>query len=122
MWARNVEFMLGCWLAASPFIFSHPADATLLWVTDLASAALVCTLAMLSYWHPTRHAHLVMILVALWLVGFGRFGAAAPLPPGMQNEIAIGLLLVMFAIIPNRAAMPPAAWYEAPRRPIEPSD
>jgi hypothetical protein len=122
MWARDVEFMLGCWLAASPFIFRHAKDAMLLWITDFTSAALVCTLAVLSYWRPTRHAHLLTILVALWLVGFGRFGAAAPLPPGMQNEIAVGLLLLMFVIIPNRASQPPAAWYAEPRRAWDPAD
>jgi hypothetical protein len=110
MWARDVEVMLGVWLALSPFIFRHEPDAKLLWVSDLVSALLVATFALLSYWRPTRHAHLLTIAVALWLIGFGRFGASVPLPWGMQNDIVIGLLLLMFAVVPNEAAIPPSAW------------
>jgi hypothetical protein len=111
MWARVVEFMLGVWLAISPFVFRHADDATTLWISDFASAALVATFALLSYWQPTRHAHLLTLLVALWLVGFGRFGASSPLPSGMQNEIVVGLLLLMFAIVPNDASSPPRHWF-----------
>jgi hypothetical protein len=111
MWARDVEFMLGLWLAISPWVFRHADDATVLWVSDMACGALVATLALFSYWHPTRHAHLLTLIVAAWLVGFGRFGAAVPLPPGMQNDIVIGLLLVMFAIVPNHASQPPTNWF-----------
>lgn len=114
MWSRVTEFMLACWLAASPFIFHHAEDATLLWISDFASATVVATLALFSYWTPTRHAHLLIIPVALWLVGFGRFGEAAPLSPGLQNNIIVGLLLLMFAIVPNDASQPPRAWFQRP--------
>ncbi len=112
MWARDVEVMLGVWLIISPFVFVHSDEATLLWASDFAAGGLVATFAALSYWRPTRHAHLLTLLVALWLVAFGRFGAASPLPPGMQNEIVIGLLLMMFAIIPNYATQPPDVWFD----------
>jgi len=52
MWARVVEFMLGCWLAISPFIFQHPADDLTLWVTDWMAASFVILFALLSYWRP----------------------------------------------------------------------
>lgn len=112
MWARVVEFMLACWLAASPFIFSHSADATVLWISDYACATLVGTFALISYWRPMRHAHLLTLAVALWMVGFGRLGESAPLSAGFQNNMITGLLLLMFAIIPNDAFHPPKAWYE----------
>lgn len=111
MWARVVEFMLAVWLAMSPFIFRHSDSAVVLWASDFACAGLVATFALLSYWNPARHAHLLTLLVALWLVGFGRFGASAPLPPGMQNEIVVGLLLLMLAIVPNHATSPPRNWF-----------
>ena len=103
--------MLGVWLAISPFVFRHASDATQLRASDLACAIMVSTFALLSFWRPTRHAHLLSLLVGLWLVGFGRYGTAAPLPPGMQNEIVVGLLLLMFAIVPNHAERPPRAWF-----------
>ncbi|MGE0756204.1 MAG: hypothetical protein AB7O38_04255, partial [Pirellulaceae bacterium] len=57
MWARVIEFMLGCWLAISPFVFHH-GDNWLRWTIDWAAAVLVVTLAVLSYWPPMRRAHL----------------------------------------------------------------
>ena len=110
MWSRVVEFMLACWLAVSPFIFQHPEDAIALWMSDFACATAVATLALLSYWRPTRHAHLLIVPIALWMIGFGRFGDSAPLLAGLQNNIAVGLLLLMFAIIPNHATRPPESW------------
>lgn len=111
MWARDVEFMLACWLVASPFVFGHGADDTFLWAHDLAVAAVVASLALLSYWRPTRYAHLGIVLVALWLIGYGRFAQGSPPPPALQNHMVIGMLLLMFAIVPNRAGEPPEAWY-----------
>jgi CBS domain containing-hemolysin-like protein len=115
MWSRVIEFMLACWLAASPFIFRHGEDATVLWISDFACASAIALFALISYWQPARHAHLLIIPVALWMIGFGRFGEAAPLSAGLQNNIAVGLTLLMFAIIPNHAFQPPQVWFkEAP--------
>lgn len=110
MWARVVEFMLGCWLAISPFIFAHEHDQIVLWATDWIAAALVIACALLSYWHPTRHAHVLTALVACGLVLIGRFSSTESPSPAQQNEIVIGLVLVMFAIVPNQAFWPPAPW------------
>ena len=110
MWARVVEFMIGCWLAMSPFIFGHTADDILFWTVDLVAAMLVMTLALISYWPPLRHAHLAVGLVALALILVGRFGIAPPIPPAGQNYILVGLLLLMFALVPNNASQPPKAW------------
>ena len=114
MWARVVEIMLACWLAISPAIL-HGASATAkLWTVDLATAALVATFALLSYWPPTRHAHLVTIAAALALIAAGM----APYPPAPpdQNHILVGLLLLLFAIVPNEASRPPRAWREVDER------
>ena len=112
MWSRVVEVMLGCWLLMSPFLFAHPADSTALWVNDLACGTAVMLFGLFSYWHPTRHAHLLSMVVAGWLIafaywhGFGRATAAA------QNHLILGLLLLMFAVIPNDASRPAADWVE----------
>lgn len=109
MWARIVEVMLGCWLAVSPFIFRHnPADRTM-WLNDLLSALAVVVFALVSFWRPLRLAHVANVAVALWLIAFGFW---APYPPALalQNDIVIGLLLLMFAIVPNHANQPPRPW------------
>jgi hypothetical protein len=110
MWARVVEFMLGCWLAISPFIFRHPADDLRLWATDWIAASLVILFALLSYWPPLKHIHLATAVVALALVAIGRFSSWEHPPPGAQNQIVIGLLLLMFALVPSHASQPPETW------------
>jgi hypothetical protein len=40
------------------------------------------------------------------------FSAGHPAAPALQNELLTGLLLAMFAIIPNDAARPPCSWRE----------
>jgi SPW repeat len=124
MWARVIEMMLGFWLAVSPFVFRHPADERSLWTNDLGCALAIVALALLSYWQRMRHAHLGIAAVAIWLIGFGYFGSPHPLPPALQNDLLMGLLLLMFAIIPNRASLPPRAWldfYAGEQRGYEPA-
>src|SRR5690606_40354122 len=69
-------FMLACWLAMSPFIFGHVDSSAWLTAHDFAVASLIALFALGSYWHRTRHAHLLTVLVALWMIGFGRFGSS----------------------------------------------
>jgi hypothetical protein len=109
MWARVVEVMLGGWLALSPFIFAHAADQPMLWWNDLVSAVVIIILAVCSFWRPLRHAHLGILGVGVWLIGYG-YLAPLPPPPASQNHVVLGVLLLMFAIIPNDASRPPASW------------
>ncbi len=110
MWARIVEVMLGCWLAVSPFIFRHSPEDRVLWFNDLLSATVVVLLALLSFWSPLRFAHVANLAVALWLIAFGFWAFPYPTPPALQNNVVIGLLLLMFAVIPNEANRPPRPW------------
>lgn len=110
MWARVVEVMLGCWLVVSPFIFHHTLEQPALWINDLSCGFAVIALALFSFWHPARQVHLVLCGVALWLIGFGFLASPPPAPPALQNHILVGLLLLMFAIIPNGASLPPRPW------------
>lgn len=115
MWGRSIEAMLGLWLMMSPFLFGHfdeSGEVARLTVSDLASGSVVLLLAVLSFWHPTARAHLGQLVVAAWLAGFGRFGFDHPAPPGAQNELLVGLVLVLIAIIPNRSEEPPPRWRE----------
>lgn len=114
MWGRVVEIMTAVWLGASPFIFGVQSDVTILW-GDFSIALSIAALAGLSYWRPTRHAHLLTLLVAVGLVLWGRF-ANTPAPPAHQNHIVIGLFLTMIAIIPNDASMPPRVWQLPPHK------
>ncbi|WP_323379662.1 SPW repeat domain-containing protein [Stieleria sedimenti] len=108
MWGRVVEIMTAVWLAISPFVFRVQGSESFVLIDSLV-ALLVAILAGLSYWHPTRHAHLLNLVVASGLTLWGRF-AEIPPPPIHQNHIVVGLFLLMIAIIPNDASRPPLAW------------
>ncbi len=111
MWARVVEIMLALWLAVSPFVFHFPPEATLLWANDFSCAVLIATLAFLSLAKRWRHIHLLSIAVGTWLIAFA-YSAGLPAPFWAQNDIIVGLLIVMFAIIPSDATEPPPSWRE----------
>lgn len=110
MWPRHMEIAFGLWLAASPFVFRHPADSLLGW-NDLGCAALLVALATASHAPRLRRIHLLELAVAAWLVGLGWIRAQGdPSPPTSQNHLVVGLLVAMFAIIPSRASRPPPGW------------
>ena len=112
MWPRVVEVMIGIWLAVSPFIFHPSYEHPAYWWNDFTCSVLVIVLALLSFWHPMRYAHLLQIVMGLWLMGwayangFGR----EPVPPPLQNNVMTGFTLLMFAILPNRASRPTPSW------------
>lgn len=120
MWARTAELMIGCWLLMSPFIFQHSPDDTYLWWGDLAAGSLLILFASLSFWHPTRRVHGLTPLVGLVLIGTGFAAQPHPIPPGLQNYIVVGLLVIMTGIIPSNALMPPEAWEELEKSRQEP--
>jgi hypothetical protein len=107
MWSRDVEIMLGCWLLVSPFIFGHPAGEILWWITDFSAGLAVIVLGLLSYWRKTRHAHLGTFLVGGMLIAVAYAAAGRHEAPAVQNQAVLGLLLLMFALIPNEASQPP---------------
>ncbi|MEX2171292.1 MAG: hypothetical protein WD851_18375 [Pirellulales bacterium] len=111
MWPHVVEAMLGCWLILSPFIFAHPAERPAWWINDMASGSAIIAFALVSYWPPLKRMHLASIAVALWLIGFGYFSESFS-SPAMQNDMVLGLLIGMLAIIPSEANRPPDSWRE----------
>jgi hypothetical protein len=110
MWPRAVEAMLGLWLVLSPFLFGHLEAHPELARSDFAAGGAVFVLACLSAFRRLRRAHLGNLLVGAWLSGYGYLAFPHPAPPGAQNELLVGLTLLLFAIAPSRANEPPVAW------------
>jgi hypothetical protein len=115
MWARVIEILLGLWLTLSPFIFGHYPSNPALWTNDLICGAAIILLAILSFWSwPVfgfmRYAHLGILGVGGWLTLFGYVGSGHPAAAGYQNNILLGLTLLVMAIIPNQANLPPPSW------------
>ena len=112
MWARIAEILLGGWLAASPWLFYRGADIRF-WANDIACGAIIIGCAILSLVMPWRRIHLAELLVALWMLMFGFLAAPEPLL-GLQNNILVALVLMMFAIVPTEATLPPRSWRQDP--------
>jgi hypothetical protein len=115
MWGRLIEIILGLWLTISPFIFGHYPENRPLWINDLICGPTIVLLALLSFWSISvgrflRYAHLLILAVACWLIGFGYFFGGYPASSGYQNNIILGLILLVIAIIPNDASQPPPGW------------
>lgn len=115
MWPRTVELMLGVWLTISPFVFRGTQRWIEYSINDAISGGLVIACSLLAFWPPMRRANLGTLVVAAWLVTYGYFSAARPGPPAAQNDIVVGLLLAVFAILPTRANEPPDGWHQPGR-------
>lgn len=105
MWARIVELMLGLWLALSPFIFGHAHP--FLWKSDLCSAILIALFSLLSFNRHLSKMHLLNVLMGFWLIGVGYLMPLNPVPPGLENNILVGILLLMLGIVPSHCNEPP---------------
>lgn len=108
MWARVLEFVMACWLVLSRFIFSYDAGDVFLRVNDLVCAVLVMALAFLSFWRPLRYIHLAIIPVGLWLTALAFL--QSDMLPAYRNYMVVGVLLLLFAIVPSSASEPPHTW------------
>ena len=109
MWPRMVEILIAIWLAASPFVLGHIDEHPALSISDIACGVIIAASAVISFSEHWRRMHLGELAVAAWLLGFGYLGSSEPLP-GLQNDILVALVLMMFAIIPSEANRPPRSW------------
>jgi hypothetical protein len=106
--ARIAEIVLGLWLMVTPAVLAGavevPGGAVGLGavVTAIAACAMV---PAFERFYP----HLANGLIGLWLCGW-IFVADRPVAPAGQSALIVGLLLLMFAVIPARAASPPRRW------------
>lgn len=113
MWARDFEMALALWLGAAPLVFRHAGAES--WAVDLACAAIVVGLGLVSYTRRARRAHLGTLAIAVGLMAYGWASSSVHDPlPAHQNRIVVGFLLAMLAIVPTRASLPPEPWRGGP--------
>ena len=116
MWARHMEIALALWLAVSPWVFRHDPEASWLWIHDLVLALGIGLASSLCHWRPLRRVYLANFLFGTWLVAAGWWltsWSEGMAMPAAQNWMVLGLLLLMFAIVPGEASRPPARWRDA---------
>lgn len=109
MWARIVEVMIACWLALSPFIFHAPKEEKWFWINDFACSFLLAFFSLLCFYKPLRKIHLFNLGVGIWLFSMGYF-FPLPLPAYVQNDVVIGLLLLVLTLVPSESEHPPQSW------------
>lgn len=113
MWARICEWILAVWLMAGGWLFEGATEAAPSWPHDMAVGMGIILVSALSLRRGLNRLHLLVIPAALWLLGIGFTTSTTPPPALYQNYIATGLVLLMFAIVPNRASHPPPLWGDA---------
>lgn len=109
MWARVIELMLSLFLSISLFIFPGAFEHPIFWVNDLICASIILLCALLSYHRRLYRMHFISFLVSLYLIAIGYLHTEIA-PPPAQNELVIGLLLLMFTLIPSHSSAPPKKW------------
>ena len=94
----------------TPFVFRGTAGVSDYIANAYVSGGLIAIASLLSFWERMRLAHLGTLAIAVWLAVHGYFSAARPGPPAAQNEITTGLILLLFAILPNESNTVPRTW------------
>lgn len=107
MWPRYTEIVIGAWIVISAFVYpAAPAEI----VNRVVCGSLIAVCAIASFRFRTRYAYLLNFFVASWLIVHAWFASSYPAAPVYQSDILIGLVELMFAIIPNDAFRPPRGW------------
>lgn len=109
MWPHTVIALLGLWLALSPLIFDMDPSRLSLWFHEMAVGVLVMGLAGFSAFRKLDYLRLFTAFVAFYLLGRAYFFFSHPRPPVEQNHFVVGLLILMFVILPRWANLPPEA-------------
>lgn len=110
MWARHCEVFLGLWLAVSWLLFSYPSKMSSFVYIDWIGCTLICVFSLSCYWDRMRHLHLLNFIVACIYIVFVLISENDTGLPLYQNYMVVGLLLLMFSIIPTNTSQPPHAW------------
>jgi hypothetical protein len=107
MWARTAEIILGLWLAASPVIFGTYGSGYGTAALDHAAGVIVLIFAAMSFSKTFGWAHYATLALSPVMVLSSYLTTAHPAPAHVQNRIAVGLVLMIFAILPNNAGQAP---------------
>jgi len=120
MWARAMEVALAIWLVLSPLVFRVAEPTAYDWGHDILAGAFIAAFALASFAERFRYAYLLNLAVGAWLILAGYIaGWMAETPSPLHlNRLSIGVILMMFAIVPRQASQPPRSWRQAEVRSI----
>lgn len=107
MWAPTSCVFFGLWLMASPLIFHIPDEYSRIWWSEIVLGSLIIFFGLLSCSRKWEAVRFINCAIAAISVLYGYFFFPHPRLPIAQNHILIGLLLLMFSIIPLWPSFPP---------------
>ena len=107
-WPRYAELLCAFWLVLSGWVLTYP-EPFVYGVVSITAALAVIIFDIMSITLFMRYAYLMILAVAMGLLGFAYFIAPAE-AQGTQNLICVALFLLMFAILPTEALLPPKSW------------
>jgi hypothetical protein len=108
MWARHFEVCLAIWLALSWIILRYPIEMEAKIIHDLVTASLILLFSFLNYRY--RYSHLLNLGVAIWLIILAFYSTEPTAFAQSQNYMVLGILLLIFGIIPPRASLLTPEW------------
>ena len=108
MWPRVIEVMLGVWLVITPLVFRGTEEIERYTANTIATGLIVIAASLAAFAPRAGWTRYVTRVASCWLAVHGYLSAVRPGPPAAQNEIMIGLLLLLFAILPNHVNRPPS--------------
>ena len=109
-WPHYCEMLLSLWLLVAPWILNY-GDSNIFRDVNIAAAMVTLLLDIISIRLYKRYGYLAVLGVAAGLL-IHAFFVMPPQAAGTQNNILVALLLVMFAILPTEATLPPPSWRE----------
>jgi hypothetical protein len=112
MWARWIELGLGIWLLLCPWILPSHAGGERFAILGL----LTIVASIVSVFRPGGWIHWIVPAAGVALITISVLTAPHPLPPLLQNNVIVGLTLLMLGVVPDRAFEPPRRWRELEAR------
>jgi hypothetical protein len=116
MWPRLFEIGIALWMLISPVWIPQQGWPDFYRWAEIGCALGIIAVGLWSFRYKSGHAHLLVGLLAAIEIGLPYFGLQRPGPPGAQNAITSGLMLLLTFVIPNEASLPPIEWREVFRR------
>jgi hypothetical protein len=107
-----MELGLGIWLLLCPWILPYHPGGERFAILGL----LLVGASIASVFRPGKRIHAIVPAAGVALIAISVLTAPHPLPPLLQNNVIVGLVLLMLGVVPDRAFEPPRRWRELEAR------
>ncbi len=96
-WPDAVNFLLGLWLVASPWVLGYAAETAAAWNGYIFGAA-IALLAAIAFFAQQKWEHWVSLAMGVWLIVSPWVLTYTALQAAVWNQIVTGLVVCVLAI------------------------